>query len=804
MMGWLTDLKHAARSLRAQAGTAVLATFTLAIGLAAATAIYAVIDAVLLRDLPYPHAERLVQIRERDEDGHDMALAYPNYADLASTVDAFDATAYYTDMGAPVTYAGNTQRHRYALVGDNFFQVLGVAPVLGRSFSGDERARLAVIGFDLWQSRFGGRADVLGQVFEINGETHSVIGVMPRGFAFPAQAALWTPVLSVLDHPGNSRSAHNFDGIGRLHAGEGLAQARLAASALAKRLHEQHGDDVDAAGFDLMPLRDAIAAPVRNALLLLAAGTAFLLLIAMTNATNLLLAVNVARGRELAVRSALGASRARLARQVFAESLLIAGSACVLGLTGASLAIRLLLRSGGAGLPRLDDIALDPAAIGMGILLALAMAGVVALAVLLGSQRGTPNASLRESGRGLSAGKAQLRMRATLLVGQTALTTLLLFGAGLLTRNFVSLMSVDPGFDGSSAMRVELIRPWSQDAAVAAETARRYQALIDAFASLPGVDAAGGVNALPLTGSGAGGTFWDGSVTDLASLDAVDGLGYAEFRIATADYFRAAGMRMLSGRGFDARDRADGENVAVISAAAARTAWGNADPIGKRIQFGNMDGDARILTVIGVVNDVHEHRLDRAPSGTIYLNLGQRPMAASEFNIVVRSALPLAALEREMRGQLQSLAGDIPHRLAPLAEVRTAALAERRLSLVLLGIFAGVALLLAVGGLYGLMAFAVTQRGHEFALRQVLGATPARILGLVLHGGMAIAAIGVASGLALAWASARALSGMLYGVPAGDLLVSIGVVVLLLATTLLACLLPARRACTVAPREALS
>jgi len=321
---------------------------------------------------------------------------------------------------------------------------------------------------------------------------------------------------------------------------------------------------------------------------------------------------------------------------------------------------------------------------------------------------------------------------------------------------------------------------------------------------VPGVTAVGGTNALPLTGDGANGSFWDGSVTRIDPPHVPPAIGSAEFRVASADYFKAAGIRLIAGRTFDERDRADGEHVAVISADAARATWGNADPIGKRIQYMNMDGDAHLLTIVGVVGDVRERKLDRAPSGAVYVDLAQRPVSASQFTLVVRSTLPLATLAPTLRRIVDARAADIPHALAPLAEVRAAALADRKLGLVLLGAFATTAFALAVGGLYGLMAFAVGQREHEFALRQALGATRERVARLVLGSGLAIGLAGVATGIALALAASRAIGSQLYGVDATDPLTLAGVVALLLGTIGLACVVPARRACAIAPREALN
>lgn len=798
------EFRVAAAGLRTHLRPFGVATLTLAIGLAAALAILAVVDAVLVRELPYPQADRIVQLRERSEEGKSMALAGPNYSDLRQSVDALEATGVYVDMQAPLGAGNQMRRVQSAYVGDGFFQVLGVAPALGRTLPAGEREHVAVISHALWNGLFGARTDVLGQSVQINGESFSVVGVMPEGFAFPAQTSVWMPLLTAVPDLGQSRTAHNFEAIGRLRSADALMPARLAASTLATRLAQQYGDQVDAAGFDMIPLREAIAAPVRDALLLLGAGAGFLLLIATTNAGNLLLAMHATRVRERAVRGALGASQARLARSVLLECMLMAALALMLGLGGAQAAIRLLAHSSDIGLPRVEAIELHGGLIVLGVVTSLAIAVAVTAAVLWSQRRQAPMLALREGARGTTSGRAQMRLRVGLLIAQTALTTVLLVGAGLLGRSFLSLMAVDPGFQADSALSIQLTLPWTDDAKVAAQNARRYSDLIGEMAAIPGVSAVGGINALPLTADGANGSFWDGNVTDPAQFGAAQPLGYAEYRVATPDYFKAAGIRVLAGRSFDSGDAADGLPVAVVSAVTARAAWGDADPIGRQIQFGNMDGDLRVLTVVGVVDDVHERSLDREPMGTIYVDLLQRPRAAAQFSVVVRSQLPLQSLLPSVRSTLQRLAADIPQHIAPLAEVRGAQLAGRRAGLSLLGVFTAVAFVLAIGGLYSLMAFAVSQRRHEFALRQALGASRARILRLVLGAGALIGACGIGLGLGLALVGAQSLRSLLFGVPASDPLTLAMVAGVLLATALLACLLPAARAAAVEPRDALA
>ncbi|MBO9663913.1 ADOP family duplicated permease [Dokdonella sp.] len=795
----LQDVRFALRSLRAHAGTMSFATLTLACGLAAALAILAVVDTLLLRALPYPNAGRIVEMKELADDGHAMNFAKPNYDDLVANVSAFEATSFY---GAwPDTIGKDSEAMRATVVssGDGFFKTFGAQPQLGRVYAAGERERVAVISHALWQSLFGGRDDALGARLDVAGEPYSVIGVMPAGFGFPEDAAVWTPYTQTDFGP--SRTAHNWKAVGLLRSADALGEARTAANTLATRLKQQYGDQTNAVAFDVVPLAQAIAAPVRTPLLVLAGGSLILLLIAVSNAFNLLLALAAARGREFAVRSALGASRWRLRRQAFLESLLLSAAATVIGLLLAFAAIRVLVQLAGSTLPRAAEIGLSPGT------LAAAAGGALLIALVLSfTQTGGGSAlaqRLRESGRGQTDGRQHLWTRSGLLVAQTALTTALLVGAGLLTRSFLGLLAVNPGFDLDGAVDVRLSFPGTRDAAQDAAAVRRITTIMEEITHLSGVSTVGGVNALPLTQDGANGAFWDAGVTEINGAMPPQ-LGYAEFRIATADYFGAAGIRLLRGRSFDSRDRADGEHVAVISEAVARQTWPDRDPIGQRIQYGNMDGDVRPLTVIGVVGDVRESRLERAPTGAVYVNFEQRPKALGDFDLVVRTSVPLGAMLAPLRTLLDRDAADLPHSLRPLAELRVQATQQRRFNLVLLGSFSLVALMLASSGLYGLMAFVVGRRENEFALRQALGASRRSIAQLVLGSGLRTGGLGIALGLVLSLAGTQLLRGLLYGVPTHDPLTLLGVSALLFATILLACLMPARRACAVAPREALA
>lgn len=791
----IDSFKQALRGLAVQRGTALFAICILACGLGLSIAMYCVLDAVLLRQLPYPNAERIVQVQELAGDGDAINLAGPNVLDLTQSVDRFAATTWYGGGDVMVAVPERVVRVQVTVAGGDFFDVFGLAPARGRTWSAGDGALEAVIGHGLWQSLFAGREDVLGRTLDIDGERRTVVGVMPPGFSFPRETAVWMPADA--SHVGTSRSAHNWRMLALLDDGDALAVARAQADALAQRLVAQHGDDMTARGFDLTPLAQAMAAPVRRALQVLGVGVAFLLLIAVSNAVNLLLAMRLARARDFALRAALGASMARMLRQCLTENVLVVGLAWLAGLGIAAAVVRVLVVLAGNALPRVNEIAVTPGVVLVSAVLAALIASALTLAALPGVREAAPAMALREGGRGQSAGRATLRTRAGLLVVQTALTTVLLVAAVLLGRSFLALMAVDPGFEETGAVRIQLSQPGSEDRQLQLATARRYQQLADELAGMPGVTAVGGVNSLPLT-AGSNGAFWDHTVTDFEQ-PLPQYIGYAEFRVASAGYFAAAGIPLLEGRDFDGRDRPEGEHVAIVSRQLAKDTWGNENPIGKRIQVGNMDGDARLVTVVGIVGDVRERRLEREAGGAVYVNLAQRPRVAAQFNLVVRSTLPLSSLMPMLRQHLETYAAQVPYSLQPLAEVRVEAMAQRRFNLVLLGVFAGSALLLAGSGLYGLMAFSVGQRRSEFAIRQALGAQAGGIGWMVLRNGLLLAGLGLAVGVAAALSLSHLLRGLLFGVPASDVTSLLLVAGVLGAMALVASLLPAWRASRTEP-----
>ncbi|MGA9342333.1 MAG: ABC transporter permease, partial [Rhodanobacteraceae bacterium] len=632
----IQDLRFALRSLRARSGTALIAIVTLACGLGAAAAIASVVDAVLVRDLAYPHSEQLVQIKEVGDSGRKMPVAGPNFRDLAAANRQFTGLAAYGGSSGSIASKNAVTRGDGYIVTGDFFRVLGVSPVRGRAIGPDEHGHVAVVSHALWSGLLGAPENLANTQIDLFGERFTVIGVMPSGLAFPPGASAWIP--ASLYPPNTSRTAHNWQVIGRLKDADALPVAQTAANDLAARLKRELGSNTDATGFALTPLRDALVAPARTALLVLGAGAAFLLLIAATNTINLLMAMIWSRGRELAIRSALGAGRRRLLRQVVIESFLITGAATVLGVIIARLGLGTLVRLAGTSLPRASEIHLDSRIV-LAMLIVAALLAIVIGAISAWNSLGRADVGeLRETGRGVSLGRGSHRLRAALLVAQTAVTTLLLVGAGLLGHTFLELLRVDPGFQPQGALAVQMSLPQANDEAGKRRLAAHLRELMGDITQLPGVSAVGGTNALPLTDDGANGSFFGPSVR---SMDDMRGnpksLGYAEYRVASADYFSAIGIPLERGRSFRATDGADTQPVAMVSRSLARKTWGEGNTIGQQIQFGNMDGDTRLLTVVGIVGDVHQRGLDEPARDTVYVDVNQRPQAAADFSMVVRT-----------------------------------------------------------------------------------------------------------------------------------------------------------------------
>lgn len=789
------DLSHGVRMLMKRPGFTAAAVVSLALGIGACTAIFSVVDGVLLRSLPYPDADRIVQLREVSEKGARMPFAEPNYVDVRARSHSLESIAQYSGGLTRVTGGSEPVRIRAYGVSADFFRVLGVQPSLGRLFLPEESQpggrAVAVVSYGFWQRLLAGRVNLSNTTLNVFDQSFEVVGIMPAGFSFPTDTEVWTP--REVFPAQTSRTAHNWSVIARVRSGNSVEQAKADVSAIGIQLREQHGAQTDAVDFALIPLQEYMVGRVRGGLLILLGAVGFLLLIACANVANLMLAQMTARQKELAIRAALGATRLRLARQFITESLLLASIASVLGVLLSLWGVDLLIGLDQKALPRANEIGVDARALMFTIGLSFLVAVALGLVPALRSSGTDLVTNLKEAGRGQSAGAARSRLRSALVVSQVALTLMLLIGAGLLGKSFLRLLQVDPGFRMESAVAMELSLASAEDEKQDRQLARFNQQLLERLSRLPAVVSVGGVSSLPMTGAGSNGTFLIDN--NPAST------GYAEYRVASPGYFATMGIPLLRGRLFEESDTADSLHVALISQSLARKVWPDEDAIGKRIQFGNMDGDKRLLNIVGIVGDVHE-KLDSDVRPTVYADSFQRPQQAS-LSIVARANTGTAALINAMRSELRALDPQLPSSFRTLEQVFSASLDDRRFNLILFVAFAAVALSLAITGIYGVMSYTVSQRTNEIGIRIALGAQASDVLKLVIGQGMLLAVIGVVIGLLGALALTRLMSSLLVAVSATDLTIFSSVSLLLTCVALSACYVPARRAMKVDPMVAL-
>jgi predicted permease len=811
MRSWLEDVRFAARLLPRNRGTNGPALLALVLGVGACTAVFSVVHGVLLRALPYTDPDRLVTVAEVSDRGQRMSFSDPNFEDLREASHGFAGLAQYAASVVSVSGGREPVRAGVAAVSDDFFDVVGVRPSMGRAFAPEEQrsgaGAVAVVSHGYWERSLSRAGDLSRIRLRLDGRVHDVVGVMPPGFAFPAGTDVWVPRGLYPRLP--SRTAHNWRVLGRLRPDVTLEQARGEATEVARRLKAEHGDLTWMADAEVRPLRDSLTAGVRPALIVLSGAVAFLLLVACANVANLLLAQAAARQRELAVRLAVGAGRRRLVRQLVTEALLLSFLGSLGGIVLAGWGVRLLLAFEPGTLPRAEEVGLHAPVLAFAVLLCVGTALLVGLAVVLRSTRGVGSGSLHEGEHAAAGGPRRITLDALVLF-QVAATVTLLAGAGLLGRSLLRLLSVDPGFRVASLLALDVAFPADNDSAEAlARRVRFSDEVLARLRALPAVREAGLASVVPLGGTGGDGVFLviDREIGGFEEFEALTRdpalTGEAEFRVASPGYFRALGIPLLRGRLFGEADGPDTPHVAVISESLARRRWPDEDPLGRHVEFGNMDGDLRLFTIVGVVGDVREAGLDREPRPTFYAFYRQRPRAAASPSFVVRADGPPAPLVSAARRLVRELDPELPPRFRTIEEIRAASLADRRFTLLLLGAFGTAALLLAALGIYGVTSYSVARRTREVGIRMALGARPAEVLGLVLGEGVRPVAAGAGLGILAALALSRLMSSHLFGVAPGDPATLAGVAALLALVALLACLAPARRAIRADPIVAL-
>lgn len=796
----MREIRYAVRSLLARPGFTAVVVVVLALGIGSTTAIFSIVDALLLKSLPYPESERLVMLREVNARGILISVTEPNFNDVVAQSQTLESVSIAAgSFPLVVTGGSEATRSRISYASGNFFKTMGVAPMLGRSFVAEEEKFggpvAAIVSYGYWQKQLGGRKDIESLKLNIDGVSTNVVGVMPASFDYPAKTDIWTTRNT---EPANtSRTAHNWPVVARIKSGTSIEQAQAEVSLIGKQLKQTYGAKMDAVDFALVPLHSHLTQNVSQGLWLLMGAVALLLLVTCANFSNLLLAHLTTRHREFVVRCALGASRLRITRQLIVENLLLTIPAALLGTWLASFGVKLLLLLDNGTLPQFNAIGVDYRvllfACGLGVFIAVALSLLPAVR-LSGHDF---NSEMRAAGRGQVNTGLGYRLRSLMVVGQVALTLILLAGAGLLARSFINVMNVDPGFVADSSVAMTLSLPSTISPEEDERLRQFYVQLLERASQLPGVTAAGGINVLPLASRGSNGQFLIGNDPNQK--------GYADYRIASGGYFAAMKIPVLRGRVFDSTDTVNSPHVAVISQSLAQRYWPNGDALGKQIQFGNMDTDERLLNVVGIVGDVRDSLLEREPEPTIYAFSLQRPQwwQVSRLSIVVRGQTDAATLVPALRGIVQSLRSDAPASFTTLDQVFSSAFDTRRFSLVLFSIFGVVALLITSVGLYGMLAYSVAERRHEIGVRMALGAQAKNVLQLVIGQGLRMAFIGVVLGLGGAWGLTRLMKTLLYGVEPTDLRTFGGIAILLLVIAALACWLPARRATKVDPLEAL-
>ena len=793
------DVRFAFRSLRRNPGFTLVALVTLALGIGANTSIFSVVNSVLLSPVPYADSDRLLTVWENHElrDWTDREwTGRATFADWRERSSSFSSMFAVTGWGPNLTGLDRPAVLQGALVSPAYFRTLGVTMARGRAFLPEEERPgndgIVVIGHDLWQERFGGAADAVGRTITLNGEPNLIVGIAPEGFRGPIVpgARIWG-VLPI-DRAADDRGAYFLRVVGRLDDGVSIAAAQSDMDRVALGIADENPADYEDVGITLESLQATVVGPIRTPLLVLLGTVGLVLLIACANVANLLLARASVRNRELAVRSSLGAGRRRIVRQLLTESVVLAIGGGLLGLALAVWGTALLVQAAPPGLPRVAEIGMD------GQVLLFALLASVVTGLLFGAAPAVSHAaesaaqSLREGGRGSSVGRGS-RLRDALVVGELALGVAVLVAAGLLLRSFDEMRSVDPGFDADGVLSARVLFP-SADYPGRESLNSFITEFERRMAARPGVEAVGTGTILPLSGNVSDVGFGiEGRLPEAGREPLAD-----SWR-ATPGFFEALRIPLLSGRTFDEGDREGALNVAIISRSMADRFFAGEDPLGQRIKVGGVrDPESPWWTIVGVVETVRTRAIDRTPEAEVFVPFHQRP--ARGVSIVVRAEGDPGALTADLREALWSIDPNLPlSQVATLETVFEASMAPQRFVSLLLAGFAALALVLGAVGIYGVMAFMVSQRMREIGIRMALGARPVDVLRGVMSRGLLLTGLGVTLGLGVAIAAGRGLSALLFEVSPTDPVTLVSVAALLALSALFACFWPARRATRVDP-----
>lgn len=809
----LQDLRYGLRMLAKSPAFTLVAVVALALGIGANTAIFSVINAVLLRELPYEQPERVVRlwgtntqqsVPRGEGDHYDFNISPNDFVDWRAQNSVFESIAVFSSFGS-VTMTGRDEpiRLRCPIVSTEFFTVLGVRPALGRFFLPEEeqqgKHRVAVLSYATWQGRFHADPNIVGQTLTLSGNSYTVVGVAPKEFEHPrpnpaAEPEMWRPLPLQLE--AGERNNHWLHAVARLKPGVTTAQAQAEMNLINSQLEQQYPDSNPGRGIRLSSLHEAMVGNIRSALGVLFGAVGFVLLIACANVANLLLARASVRQREMAIRAALGASRFRVVRQLLTESLLLAALGGALGMLMALWATDLLLKLGANEIPRLSEIRIDGWMLGFTALVTVLTGIIFGLVPALESSRTDLNVSLKEGGRS-DVSQGRQNFRRLLVVSEVALSLVLLVGAGLMMKSFWRLQNVELGYNPENLLTMDIALPQARYPE-RKQAALFQQRLMERIKALPGVTSAAAVNILPLSG----GNSCDGMTIEGRPPASAADVPCVEVRSNSPDYFRTMGIPLIRGRALSDHDNADAPPVVLINESFARTFFPGEDPVGKRINHSAPDVPPVWREVVGVVGDVRHFGLDAEPLPEFYEPLMQAPNWGT--SLVVRSDSDPASLAAAVRGEVYALDKDLPvYNLKSMRDLVAESVAQPRFRTLLLAIFAAVALLLSATGLYGVMNYWVTQRTREIGVRMALGAQASDVLRMVVGQGMALAVAGVVVGLLAAFGLTRVISSLLFGVTATDPWTFAGVPLLLCAVAFVASYIPARRATKVDPMEAL-
>ena len=801
----MQDIRHALRAFAARPGFTLVALLTLALGIGANTAVFTVVDNVLLQPLPYQDASRLAILTERMPQFPSLSVSWQNYVDWRDRSRSFEGFGAVRTTSLTLTGSGEAERLPAKMMTATLLGMLGVSPVSGRPFSADEdragAAPVALVSHGLWQRRFGGDPSLVGRTVVLDNEPCTVVGILPPGFQIMSPADVYLPLGPWAAKLPDDRGWHvGIFPIARLGPGVTLQQAQVEMDAISQQLASEYPQFNSKVGAQVRNLQDQIVQNVRPALLVLLAAVSAVLIIACANVANLLLSRAVGRQKEIAVRSAIGAGRRRLIRQLLVESVVLSGLGGLAGLLVAVLGVDALTALAGTSLPRAETVSVDWRVLVFALVVSIATGLVFGIVPALQTTRVDLREALNQDGRGAGTGAAHRRIRSVLVVAEIALALVLLVTAGLLLRSFAKLQQVEPGFDTANLLVVDLpLSPVKYSADTTRNQAVRR--VIDRARALPGVNGAAVTTTLPMAGGGAMLHF------NIAGRPPKGPEDYtvAGFRAVSPGYFEAMRIPLRRGRLFGDSDREDAPPIAVINESMARQFFPGADPIGQRLQLGTEpDTGSPTMEVVGVVGDVKQS-FDSEAKAEMFSPYGQPqdPVLAGMYrniSLVVRTAGDPLGSAASLRRVLTELDADQPLvKLRTMEQSMVETVAQPRFRTVLLGTFALVALVLAIVGVYGVMAYGVSQRSQEIAVRVALGASKGQVVGMVVRQGLALVGAGIGLGLVGAVLAARAVSGLLFSVSGFDPLTFAGAALLIAGAALAASYVPARRAAVVSP-----